>query len=91
MKFTGNDLVLWLQQSLYTTSLIPMLPAVIFHMRQHDYTQLAQIYDNGVFTTVDAPGSLASEITSIGNDGTIVGDYIGADGIDHGYTATLGH
>jgi pimeloyl-ACP methyl ester carboxylesterase len=51
VKFTGNDLVLWLQRSLYTTSLIPMLPAVIFQIRQHDYTQLAQIYGNSIDTT----------------------------------------
>ena len=51
VKFTGNDLVLWLRQSLYTTSLIPMLPAVIFHIRQHDYTQLAQIYGNSIDNT----------------------------------------
>jgi pimeloyl-ACP methyl ester carboxylesterase len=43
VHFTGNDLVLWLRNALYETSLIPQLPAVLFHIRQHDYTQLASI------------------------------------------------
>ncbi len=46
VHFTGNDLVLWLRQSLYFTWFIPQLPAVIFQIRQHNYTQLAQIYGN---------------------------------------------
>jgi TAP-like protein len=46
VHFTGNDLVQWLRDALYSTSLIPMLPAVIFQIRQHDYTQLAQTYSN---------------------------------------------
>ena len=50
-NFTGNDLVLWLQQALYTTQLIPQLPGVIFQIRQHDYTQLASIYGNLIKTT----------------------------------------
>ncbi len=51
VHFTGNDLVLWLRQSLYTTRLIPILPQVLFQIRQHDYTQLAQIYGNSIDTT----------------------------------------
>jgi pimeloyl-ACP methyl ester carboxylesterase len=51
VHFTGNDLVLWLRQSLYSTYLIPQLPTVIFHMRQHDYTQFASIYGNLIDTT----------------------------------------
>lgn len=43
MHFTGNDLVLWLQQALYDTTAIPQLPAVIFQIRRHDYTLLPQI------------------------------------------------
>jgi pimeloyl-ACP methyl ester carboxylesterase len=38
--FTGNDLVLWLQQALYDATAIPQLPAVIFQLRQHNYTLL---------------------------------------------------
>ena len=45
---------------------------------------------DGVFTTIDPPGSLASEVSSIDNDGAIVGDYIGADGVDHGFIGTTG-
>ncbi len=56
VHFTGNDLVLWLRQSLYATGLIPMLPAVIFQMRQHDYTQLASIYGNLI--DIDTTGSM---------------------------------
>jgi pimeloyl-ACP methyl ester carboxylesterase len=52
VHFTGNDLVLWLRESLYYTSLIPQLPAVIFQMRQHDYTQLASIYGNSINDTM---------------------------------------
>jgi hypothetical protein len=49
------------------------------------------IYYQGVFTTVDPPGALASEITTIDNNGLIVGDYIGADGVDHGFIGTTEH
>jgi pimeloyl-ACP methyl ester carboxylesterase len=49
--FTGNDLVLWLRQALYSTDLIPVLPAAIFQMRQHDYTLLSRIYGNLIDTT----------------------------------------
>jgi pimeloyl-ACP methyl ester carboxylesterase len=51
VHFTGNDLVLWLRQALYYTGLIPQLPAVIYQIRQHDYTQLASIYGNLIDTT----------------------------------------
>jgi pimeloyl-ACP methyl ester carboxylesterase len=51
VHFTGNDLVLWLRQSLYNTDLIPLLPRVLFQIRQHDYTQLASIYGNTIDTT----------------------------------------
>jgi len=43
VHFTGNDLVLWLQNSLYFTASIPLLPRVIFQIRQHDYTLLSRI------------------------------------------------
>ena len=43
VHFTGNDLVLWLQQSLYHTQFISQLPAVIFQIRNHDYEQLVFI------------------------------------------------
>jgi pimeloyl-ACP methyl ester carboxylesterase len=52
VHFTGNDLVLWLRQSLYFTWFIPELPAVIFQIRQHDYTQLAQIYGKSINDTI---------------------------------------
>jgi pimeloyl-ACP methyl ester carboxylesterase len=53
VHFTGNDLVLWLRQALYFTGFIPLLPAAIFQMRQHDYTQLASISG----TLIDTTGS----------------------------------
>jgi pimeloyl-ACP methyl ester carboxylesterase len=46
VHFTGNDLVLWLQQALYSTFLIPQLPSMIYQIRHHDYTQLASFYGN---------------------------------------------
>lgn len=46
IHFTGDDLVLWLRQSLYFTWFIPQLPSVLYQIRQHNYTQLAQIYGN---------------------------------------------
>ncbi len=52
VHFTGNDLVLWLRGALYETRLIPQLPAVIFHIRQRDYTQLAQIYGTSINDTM---------------------------------------
>jgi pimeloyl-ACP methyl ester carboxylesterase len=51
VHFTGNDLVLWVRQALYSTGLIPQLPALLFHMRQHDYTQLASISGTLIDTT----------------------------------------
>jgi pimeloyl-ACP methyl ester carboxylesterase len=54
VHFTGNGFVLWLRESLYHTDLIPQLPRVIFHMRQHDYTQFASIYGN----LIDTPESI---------------------------------
>lgn len=48
--FTGDDLLDWLFFSLYHTYLIPKLPAVIFQVRNHDYTQLSQIYGEVMFS-----------------------------------------
>ena len=50
--FTGNDLVLWLRQSMYTTAFIPQLPAAIFHIRQHDYRLLSLIYGSNINDTM---------------------------------------
>jgi hypothetical protein len=47
VHFTSNDLVQWLQQSLYVTGYIPLLPEAIYHIRQHDYTLLSRMYDSG--------------------------------------------
>jgi hypothetical protein len=46
------------------------------------------IYYRGVFTTINVPGSLGSEVTSIQNSGLITGDYVGADEIEHGFIGT---
>ena len=43
--------MLWVRQALYHTYFIPQLPAVIFQMRQHEYTQLASISGNLIDTT----------------------------------------
>ncbi len=58
VRFTGNDLVLWLRAALYDTDLIPQLPSVLFQLRQHDYTQLASIFGNLIDTTIDTTGSI---------------------------------
>jgi pimeloyl-ACP methyl ester carboxylesterase len=44
VRFRGDDLMHWLLQALYDTDLIPLLPAVLFHIRHQDYTQLSQLY-----------------------------------------------
>jgi pimeloyl-ACP methyl ester carboxylesterase len=51
VHFTGNALVLGLRAALYLTDLIPQLPAVLFQIHQHDYTQLATIYGDLIDTT----------------------------------------
>jgi pimeloyl-ACP methyl ester carboxylesterase len=53
VHFTGNDLVLWLRQSLYFTWFIPQLPAAILQIRQHDYTLLSQIYGSSINDTMN--------------------------------------
>jgi hypothetical protein len=45
-------------------------------------------YYKGVFTTIDPPGSLGSEVTTIDNNGVIVGDSVGTDGVQHGFIGT---
>ncbi len=52
VRFTGNDLVLWLGHSLYYSWFIPQLPAAIFQIRQHDYTLLSQIYGSSINDTM---------------------------------------
>jgi hypothetical protein len=49
------------------------------------------LYYRGVFTTIDAPDSLGSEVTTIDNNGLIVGDYVGLDGASHGFIGTPKH
>ncbi len=44
VQFSGDDLMHWLVQALSNTDLIPLLPAVLFQLRNHDYTQLSRIY-----------------------------------------------
>jgi pimeloyl-ACP methyl ester carboxylesterase len=51
VHLTGNDLVLWLRQSMYVTGFIPQLPAAIFQIRQHNYTLLSQIYGRNINDT----------------------------------------
>jgi pimeloyl-ACP methyl ester carboxylesterase len=52
VHFTGNDLVLWLRQSMYATGFIPQLPAAIFHIHQHDYRLLSLIYGSNIIDTM---------------------------------------
>ena len=43
-SFAGDDLMFWLFSALYVTQFIPELPATIFQIRDHNYSQLSQIY-----------------------------------------------
>ncbi len=52
IHFSGNDLILWLRQSLYFAWFIPQLPATIFQIHQHNYTLLSQIYGNSINDTM---------------------------------------
>ena len=42
--FSGDDLVQGVRAALYQTSLLPILPAVIYQLHRHDYTLLSQLY-----------------------------------------------
>ena len=44
VSFAGDDLVFWLFSALYATQFIPQLPSTIFQVRDHNYSQLSQIY-----------------------------------------------
>jgi len=52
VHFTGNNLVLWLRNSLYGAEFIPQLPAAIFQIRQHDYSLLSRIYSRSINDTM---------------------------------------
>jgi pimeloyl-ACP methyl ester carboxylesterase len=43
-SFAGDDLIFWLYSALYVTEFIPQLPQIIFQIRDHNYSQLSQIY-----------------------------------------------
>jgi pimeloyl-ACP methyl ester carboxylesterase len=43
-SFAGDDLVFWLFSALYVTEFIPLLPETIYQIRDHNYSQLSQIY-----------------------------------------------
>ena len=46
---------------------------------------------NGVYTTIDVPGSTATAVFSINAKGEIVGSYDDADGVTHGFVGTPAH
>ena len=66
VHFTGNDLVGWVRQSLTFTWFIPPLPAVLFQIRQQNYTQLAQIYGANSINPTGSAGLFYS--TECGED-----------------------
>ncbi len=45
------------------------------------------LLDQGVFTTIDPPGSIFTQAIGINNRGQIVGDYQDANGVLHGFLA----
>ena len=49
------------------------------------------LYYRGVFTTIEPPGSLQSEIDVIEDNGRIGGSYTGTDGLGHGFIGTPIH
>jgi hypothetical protein len=49
------------------------------------------VLSNGVYTTIDVPGSTSTEVFSINAQDEIVGDYVDADGVTHGYVGTPAH
>lgn len=46
------------------------------------------IYDNGVYTTVDVPVAVSTQLRSINNAGQIAGFFTDSSGITHGFLAT---
>ena len=46
------------------------------------------VLSNGVYTTVDVPNSIWTEIYSINAQGQIVGAYQDANGVQHGFVGT---
>jgi len=43
------------------------------------------LYDAGIFTTIDVPGSTGTEAYAINNIGQIVGNYTDSQGLQHGF------
>jgi pimeloyl-ACP methyl ester carboxylesterase len=56
VSFASDDLILWLYSALYVTSFIPQLPSTIFQIREHNYTQLSQIYSTVEFDDTFSDG-----------------------------------
>jgi hypothetical protein len=46
---------------------------------------------NGIYTTIDVPGSVSTGVFSINEQGRIVGSYDDAGGVTHGYIGTPAH
>jgi pimeloyl-ACP methyl ester carboxylesterase len=44
VEFSGSDMVGWLFSMFYATPLIPDIPQIIYQVRAHDYSQLAETY-----------------------------------------------
>lgn len=60
VPLSGNDLVSWLFSSLYVTSFIKLLPQTIFQIRDHNYTQLSEIYSAVGFDSTFSDGMFYS-------------------------------
>ena len=48
--------------------------------KQHGF-----VFGNGRFTSIDIPGASATEANGINPQGNVVGRYVTADGVTHGY------
>ena len=57
----GDDFVFVLFSALYVTQIIPVLPQMIFQVRNHDYTLLSQIYGTVEFDHTFSDGMFYSD------------------------------
>ncbi len=53
-----------------------------------DGNQHGFVLSNGLYTTIDVPGSVLTGIFSINAQGEIVGSYDDAGGVSHGFVGT---
>jgi hypothetical protein len=45
------------------------------------------VYEKGVYTSIDVPGSTLTFVTGINQQGDIVGNYLDRQNVQHGFVA----